>query len=81
VYEEHVRNLVLVCPYHHRAHHRGLLTIRGPAHQLEVLDRRGRPLTGGSLARPPTRAPKPARYDHPLGERFETRWYQPPNLS
>jgi hypothetical protein len=74
-------NLVLVCPYHHRAHHRGLLTIRGPAHALEVLDRRGRPLTGGSLARPPTRPPKPARYDHPLGERFETRWYQPPNLS
>ncbi|WP_044081186.1 HNH endonuclease signature motif containing protein, partial [Mycobacterium canetti] len=24
-------NLVLVCPYHHRAHHRGLITITGPA--------------------------------------------------
>jgi hypothetical protein len=25
-------NLVLVCPYHHRAHHRGVITITGPAH-------------------------------------------------
>ncbi len=74
-------NLVLVCPHHHRAHHRGLLTIRGPAHALEVLDRRGRPVHGGSLARPPTTRPKPARYDHPTGERFDTKWYQPPSLS
>lgn len=74
-------NLALVCPYHHRAHHQGLLTIRGPADALRVLDRRGRPLPRGSLARPPTRPPEPARYDHPLGERFETRWYHPPELS
>ena len=27
-------NLVLVCPYHHRLHHRGVITITGPAHHL-----------------------------------------------
>jgi hypothetical protein len=74
-------NLVLVCPHHHRAHHRGSITIRGPAHHLEVLDQRGRPLTAGSLARPPTRAPDPAHYDHPLGERADWRWYHPPELN
>jgi hypothetical protein len=31
-------NLVLVCPYHHRLHHRGLLTIIGTAHSLTVTD-------------------------------------------
>ena len=47
-------NLVLVCPYHHRLHHRGLITLRGPAHHLTVTDRDGEPLTSASLARPPT---------------------------
>lgn len=31
-------NLVLVCPYHHRLHHRGLITIIGPADHLVVTD-------------------------------------------
>ena len=31
-------NLVLVCPYHHRLHHRGGITITGPAHALTVTD-------------------------------------------
>ena len=35
-------NLVLVCPYHHRLHHRGVITITGPAHQLTVTDSAGR---------------------------------------
>lgn len=74
-------NLVLVCPFHHRCHHRGLISIRGPAHALEVSDRWGRPLTGGSLARTPTARPRPARYQHPTGERAEWKWYQPPSLS
>ena len=26
-----LNNLVLLCPYHHRLHHRGLITITGPA--------------------------------------------------
>ncbi|ORA54447.1 HNH endonuclease, partial [Mycolicibacterium chubuense] len=47
-------NLVLLCPYHHRAHHRGTITITGPADRLVVTDRAGRPLTNRSLARPPT---------------------------
>ncbi len=76
-----LHNLALVCPHHHRLHHRGVLTIRGPANALEVTDRRGRPITGASLARPPTTRPRPARYQHPTGERFDTKWYQPPSLS
>ena len=50
-------NLVLVCPYHHRLHHRGLITLRGPAHHLTVTDRDGEPLTSASLGRPPTTPP------------------------
>ena len=37
-------NLVLVCPYHHRLHHRRGITITGPAHRLVVTDSEGRPL-------------------------------------
>ncbi|CQD18383.1 HNH endonuclease domain-containing protein [Mycobacterium lentiflavum] len=37
-------NLVLVCPYHHRLHHRGLITITGPADHLIVTDSAGRQL-------------------------------------
>ncbi|MEX3768393.1 hypothetical protein ABFW14_15930, partial [Mycolicibacterium fortuitum] len=37
-----VTNLVLVCPYHHRLHHRGGITITGPAHQLIVTDSTGK---------------------------------------
>ncbi|EUA33789.1 HNH endonuclease family protein [Mycobacterium xenopi 3993] len=51
-------NLVLVCPYHHRLHHRGEITITGPADNLVVTDSDGRPLSGASLARPPKR-PRP----------------------
>ncbi|WP_136623091.1 HNH endonuclease signature motif containing protein, partial [Mycobacterium attenuatum] len=46
-------NLVLVCPYHHRLHHRGVITITGPAEALTVTDTAGRLLHPGSLARPP----------------------------
>ncbi|MGE2718504.1 DUF222 domain-containing protein, partial [Mycolicibacterium celeriflavum] len=52
-----LHNLVLVCPYHHRLHHSGEITITGPADQLRVTDRDGEPLHPGSLARPPTRPP------------------------
>jgi hypothetical protein len=71
-------NLVLVCPYHHRAHHRGLITITGPAQHLEVTDQEGKPLKAGSLARPPTTPPPavaPCR--GPTGERAQWWWYQP----
>ncbi|OAN34562.1 hypothetical protein A4X20_07670 [Mycolicibacterium iranicum] len=71
-------NLVLVCPFHHRAHHRGLITLAGTADRLVVTDSDGEPLTGGSLARPPT-APPPAvpPSTGPTGERAQWKWYHP----
>jgi hypothetical protein len=71
-------NLVLVCPYHHRMHHRGRITITGPAQHLVVTDAFGTPLTNQSLARPPT-TPPPAvpPYRGPIGERARWWWYDP----
>jgi hypothetical protein len=71
-------NLVLLCPYHHRLHHRGGITITGPAQHLLVTDAAGKALSSGSLARPPTTpalavAPCPG----PTGERADWWWYQP----
>jgi hypothetical protein len=71
-------NLVLLCPFHHRAHHRGDITITGPADALIVTDSDGEPLTAGSLARPPNNPPPdvpPCR--GPIGERAQWKWYQP----
>jgi hypothetical protein len=71
-------NLVLVCPYHHRLHHRGVITIAGPAHTLTVTDSAGRQLSAGSLARPPTKPPPAvAPYRGPTGERADWWWYEP----
>ncbi|WP_406816952.1 HNH endonuclease signature motif containing protein [Mycobacterium sp. M23085] len=71
-------NLVLVCPYHHRAHHRGLITLTGPAHALVVTDDAGRPLRPGSLARPPTQPPPAVPpCPGPTGERAQWWWYTP----
>ncbi|MEV0671158.1 DUF222 domain-containing protein [Mycobacterium sp. NPDC050441] len=73
-----LHNLVLVCPYHHRLHHRGGITITGPAHQLGVTDSAGRPLAKGSLARPPTTPPPDVPpCPGPTGERADWWWYQP----
>ncbi|WP_156690645.1 HNH endonuclease signature motif containing protein, partial [Mycobacterium sp. Marseille-P9652] len=47
-------NLILLCPYHHRLHHRGELTITGTPDALTVTDSDGEVLSPGSLARPPT---------------------------
>ncbi|HTY31744.1 HNH endonuclease signature motif containing protein [Mycobacterium sp.] len=71
-------NLVLVCPYHHRAHHRGLITITGTATALTVTDSAGRVLSPASLARPPTQ-PSPAvpPCPGPTGERADWWWYEP----
>ncbi|GAB1811617.1 HNH endonuclease signature motif containing protein [Mycobacterium sp. MUNTM1] len=65
-------NLVLVCPYHHRQHHRGAITITGPAGHLVVTDCAGHELHPGSLARVPT-SPPPAvpPCPGPLGERAQ----------
>jgi hypothetical protein len=71
-------NLVLVCPYHHRAHHRGVITITGPAQHLVVTDSGGRQMSGGSLARPPTTPPPAVKpCSGPTGERAQWWWYQP----
>lgn len=71
-------NLVLVCPFHHRAHHRGLIAITGTAATLVVTDSDGDRLSGGPLARPPTRpAPVVEPCRGPLGERAYWRWYTP----
>ncbi|BBU23717.1 protein of uncharacterised function DUF222/HNH endonuclease [Mycobacterium xenopi] len=71
-------NLVLVCPYHHRLHHRGEITITGPADNLVVTDSDGRPLSGASLARPPKRPPPAVPpYPGPTGERADWWWYDP----
>ncbi|WP_202349295.1 HNH endonuclease signature motif containing protein [Mycobacterium paraintracellulare] len=71
-------NLVLVCPYHHRLHHRGVITLTGPAHALTVTDEAGRVLTPGSLARPPTGPPPAvAPCPGPTGERADWWWYDP----
>ncbi|MDQ2635754.1 MAG: HNH endonuclease, partial [Actinomycetota bacterium] len=71
-------NLVLVCPYHHRLHHRGLITITGPAEHLKVTDSAGRTLSNASLARPPTTSPPAVQpCPGPTGERAQWWWYDP----
>jgi hypothetical protein len=71
-------NLVLLCPYHHRCHHRGVITITGPADTLIVTDNAGRSLSPGSLARPPTQPPPAvAPCPGPTGERANWWWYEP----
>ncbi|HEX7322697.1 MAG TPA: HNH endonuclease signature motif containing protein [Mycobacterium sp.] len=76
--ETELANLVLVCPYHHRLHHRGIITITGPAPNLTVTDSAGRPLGAASLARPPKRSPPAvAPCPGPTGERAQWWWYQP----
>ena len=71
-------NLVLVCPYHHRLHHRGVITITGPAVDLTVTDSSGRPLSAASLARAPN-LPPPAvpPCPGPTGERADWWCYEP----
>jgi len=71
-------NLVLVCPYHHRLHHRGVINITGPADDLIVTDSSGQPLSAGSLARPPNLPPPAvAPCPGPTGERADWWWYEP----
>ena len=73
-----LNNLVLLCPYHHRLHHNGGITITGPADRLVVTDDNGHVLTDGSLARPPTNPPPDVEpYKGPTGERAQWWWYQP----
>lgn len=71
-------NLVLLCPYHHRMHHSGGITITGPVDRLVVTDEDGEQLHPGSLARPPSGPPPDVPpYPGPLGERADWWWYEP----
>lgn len=71
-------NLVLVCPHHHRLHHRGVITITGTADDLTVADSSGRPLSAGSLARPPNHPPPAVPpCPGPTGARANWWWYEP----
>ncbi len=71
-------NLVLVCPYHHRLHHQGRITITGPANTLRITDHNGNILTHGSLARPPTKPPPAVPpWRGTSGERCHWWWYDP----
>ncbi|WP_131810563.1 HNH endonuclease signature motif containing protein, partial [Mycolicibacter sinensis] len=71
-------NLVLVCPYHHRLHHRGVITITGDAANLTITDNNNRPLESASLARPPKKPPPAVPpCPGPTGERAQWWWYQP----
>lgn len=71
-------NLVLLCPYHHRLHHRGVITITGSADDLTVTDSAGRPLDSASLAHRPDRPPPAVPpYPGPTGERADWWWYEP----
>ena len=71
-------NLVLLCPFHHRAHHRGDITIIGPAEQLRITDADGNVLTDSSVAQPPTQTPPKARpYPGSDGGHADWWWYTP----
>lgn len=71
-------NLVLLCPHHHRLHHRGVITIAGTAGDLTIRDGDGRLLSAAALARPPTTPPPVVPpYPGPSGERAEWKWYEP----
>ncbi len=71
-------NLVLLCPYHHRLHHRGAITITGPARDLVVTDSAGNQLHPGSLARVPKKPPPAVPpCPGPTGERADWWWYDP----
>ena len=76
--ETELNNLVLLCPYHHRLHHRGVITITGPASRLVVTDSDGHELHSGALARPPSHTPpRVAPCPGPTGERADWWWYEP----
>jgi hypothetical protein len=73
-----LNNLVLLCPHHHRMHHRGELTITGTATHLVITNDDGRPLTHQSLAHTPTQPPPTVDpCPGPLGERADWWWYDP----
>ncbi|MFK7917055.1 MAG: DUF222 domain-containing protein [Ilumatobacter sp.] len=73
-------NLICLCPKHHRVHHQGRLGITGNADTADGVifaDRHGSVLSDpGARPWPPGAAPPPINgtYEHPVGERLDTRW-------
>jgi hypothetical protein len=71
-------NLICLCPYHHRVHHRGDLGIHGNADEPDGVvftNRHGRVIAStGARPVPPGAPPPPptGEYRHPLGERVDT---------
>ena len=78
-------NLVALCRWHHRLHHRGELTIVGDADEpdgLTIVAADGRSLTATPRPRPPdpdTARPAAAPYQHPPGERLDYWWIDLPD--
>lgn len=70
-------NLICLCPYHHRLHHRGDLGIHGNADDPDGVvftNRHGRVIAStGARPVPPGAPPSPptGEYRHPLGERVD----------
>ena len=74
------RNLISLCPAHHRAHHRGLIGIAGDADtpgSVVFTDGRGMPLPTPNHPQVPERDPDPPDepYEPPTGERLDHRWF------
>jgi hypothetical protein len=73
-----IDNLVLLCPFHHRLHHRGGITITGPAQHLVVTDADDELLNPGSRGPPPPPPPPPGEPGPGTpGERADWWWYTP----
>jgi hypothetical protein len=68
-------NLVALCRWHHRLHHKGLIGITGTATDLEITDHWGHPIRA-KPARPPDHPPDLPHetFQRPSGERLNTRW-------
>jgi hypothetical protein len=71
-------NLVALCQFHHRLHHRGGLGISGDADDPDGVvfaDERGRPLAACGRPVPPGDRPWPTgSWVHPTGERYDAAW-------
>lgn len=71
-------NLLALCQFHHRLHHRGGLGITGNADDPDGVvftDERGRPLAASGRPVPPGDPPwPPGNWIHPTGERFDPSW-------
>ncbi|CAN5807107.1 hypothetical protein BH24ACT3_BH24ACT3_06070 [soil metagenome] len=69
-------NLIALCSYHHRAHHRGRLGIEGDNADdptgITFTDERGRVITASAGPAPPGDPPPAAPYRHPTGEPLDT---------